>query len=411
MKQLTNKDVNIAPQLDKACGLDMHKEKIVGFISCKDGSEQELMEFGTFTCELHKVKDWLQSNQVEHCLMESTGIYWMSLYTILTEVGITVTVANPTHIKQIPKRKTDRKDARWLCTLLLHGLVRASFMPTSEQRVLRDFCRSRLFYTRQQNKTQNRLWKILESNNIKLRSVISSIRTKTAMDIIRLLAVGVTDKVLLANCSRGRAKNKRNDLMLALEGTLEQHHKMQLQMLLQDFDHVQKQINALEDIISDIISKHYAVAFECLDTITGIAHKSAQTILSEAGKDMSRFPTADHFTAWCGLAPGNNESAGKRHNTSVKKGNSYLKTSIVSAAWAAVRVKDSYWHALFERMRKRMKAQKAIVAVARRILKVVYKTLETLTPYQEKGVAHYFDLQAKFAAFKRAGQIWPSTNA
>jgi transposase len=116
MKQLTNKDVNITPQLDKACGLDMHKEKIVGFISCKDGSEQELMEFGTFTCELHKVKDWLQSNHVEYCLMESTGIYWMSLYTILTEVGITVTVANPTHIKQIPKRKTDRKDARWLCT-------------------------------------------------------------------------------------------------------------------------------------------------------------------------------------------------------------------------------------------------------------------------------------------------------
>lgn len=411
MKQQITTDVNILPQLDRACGLDMHKEKIVGFISNKDGSGQELKEFGTFTCELQKVKDWLQSNQVKDCLMESTGIYWMSLYTILTDVGISVTVANPTHIKQIPKRKTDRRDARWLCTLLLHGLVRASFMPTSEQRILRDFCRSRLFYTRQQNKTQNRLWKILESNNIKLRSVVSSIRTKTAMDIIRLLAAGVTDKTQLANCSRGKIKNKRDDLMLALEGTLEQHHKMQLQMLLQDFDHVQKQIDTLEDVIDDIISKHYSVAYECLDTITGIAHKSSQIILSEAGKDMSRFPTADHLTAWCGLAPGNNESAGKRQDTSIKKGNSYLKTAIISAAWAAVKVKDSYWRALFERMRKRMKAQKAIVAIARRILKVVYRTLDTLTHYKEKGVAYYHEMQEKAAAFRQAGKLWPSPNA
>lgn len=145
-----------------------------------------------------------------------------------------------------------------------------------------------------------------------------------------------------------------DDMMLALEGTLEQHHKMQLQMLLKDFDHVQKQIDALEDIINDIISKHYAVAFECLDIITGIAQKSAQIILSEAGKDMTWFPSADHFTSWCGIAPGNNESAGKRRETSVKKDNLYLKTAIITAAWAAVRVKDSYWRALFERLRKRM---------------------------------------------------------
>ncbi len=410
MQQQLIKDVNITPQLDKACGLDMHKDKIVGFISCNDGSQQEMKEFGTFTCELQKVKEWLQGHHVEHCLMESTGIYWMSLYSILTEAGITVTVANPMHIKQIPKRKTDRKDARWLCTLLLHGLVRASFMPVKEQRVLRDFCRSRLFYMRHQNKSQNRILKILESNNIKLRSVISSIRTKTAMEIIRLLASGVTDKVQLANCSKGKIRLKRANLMLALEGTLEPHHLMQLQMLLQDFDHVQKQLETLEGVINDIIAKHYSIAFECLDSITGIAGKSAQVILSEAGKDMTRFSTADHFTAWCGLAPGNNESAGKRRDTSVKQGNTYLKTAMVTAAWAAVRVKDSYWRVLFERLRKRMKVQKAIVAIARRMLKVVYKTLETLTIYKEKGIAHYVDLQAKSALFKRAGQIWPSTN-
>lgn len=175
MKEQHGTDVNIIPQLDKACGLDMHKDKIVGFISCKDGSGQELKEFGTFTCELKQVKAWLQGHHVEHCLMESTGIYWMSLYSILTEAGIHVTVANPTHIKQVPKRKTDHKDAKWLCTLLLNGLVRASFMPTAEQRILREHCRSRLFYMRQQNKTQNRLlkiWKVTISS-CALSSVVS----------------------------------------------------------------------------------------------------------------------------------------------------------------------------------------------------------------------------------------------
>jgi transposase len=238
MKQQTATSMDILPQLDKACGLDIHKDKIVGFIACKDGSGQELIEFGTFTCELQRLKEWLQVNQVEHCLMESTGIYWMSLYTILTNCGISVIVANPTHIKQIPKRKTDRKDARWLCMLLMHGLVRPSFMPTAEQRVLRDYCRSRLFYSRQQNKIQNRLWKILESNNIKLRSVISSINTKTAMSIIRLLSQGVTDKERLAECSLGRARKNKDNMLLALEGTLAAHHLTQLQMLLQDFDHI-----------------------------------------------------------------------------------------------------------------------------------------------------------------------------
>jgi transposase len=146
MKQPKVADMTILPQLDKACGLDIHKNKIVGFNAFKDGSGQELKEFGTFTCELQKIKEWLQANQVAHCLMESTGIYWMSLYSILTDSGISVIVANPTHIKQIPKRKTDRKDARWLCMLLMHGLVRASFMPTSsESRLVPRECRGNLF--------------------------------------------------------------------------------------------------------------------------------------------------------------------------------------------------------------------------------------------------------------------------
>jgi transposase len=308
----------------------------------------------------------------------------------------------------MPKRKTDRKDARWLCTLLLHDLVRASFVPDTEQRIFWDYCRNRLFYVWQHNRIRNRLLKVLESNNIKLRSVISSTHTKSAMDIIRLLATGVTDKEQLLKCARGKVLSKKERLTMALEGALQPSHHIQLQMLLDDFDHIQKQVDSLDNMITAIVSQHYAQAVECLDSISGIASRSAEIIISEAGKDMSRFPTADHFTAWCGIAPGNNESVGKRKNTAIKKGNSYLRVAIVGAAWAAVRMKDSYWRALFDRLRKRMKVQKAIVAVARRLLKVVYKTLDTLTIYKEKGIAHYLDLQTKAALYYRSMQTWPS---
>lgn len=329
----------------------------------------------------------------------------MSLYAILTDADIEVTVANPVHIKQIPKRKTDRKDAKWLCTLMLHSLVRASFIPDKEQLELRDYCRNCLFYNWQLTKIQNRMLKILEINNIKIRSVVSTIHTKTAMDIIRLLANGVTDRTALANCAKGTLISKKAELEIALEGTLQDYHIRQLQMLLSDHEHTKRQIEQLDQLITDIVSQHYAKAFECLDSISGIAERSAQVILSEAGNNMNRFPSADHFTSWCSVAPGNSESAGKRRHVAVKKGNNYLRAAIVSAAWAAVRMKDSYWRALFERMRKRMKTQKAIMAVARRLLKVVYNTLQTLTIYKEKGNAHFLDLQAKATQYFSARRL------
>src|SRR5882757_11553433 len=161
-----NYEVKLMPQLGKACGLDLHKDKIVGFISDKDGTKQDLQEYGTFTDDLFKVKEWLLENGIEHCLMESTGVYWLGLYNVLTAAGIHVVVANPQHIRQIPKRKTDRKDARWLCTLILNGLARESFVPDAIQQSLRELCRNRLFYTRGQTTTTNRIVKLLERANI-----------------------------------------------------------------------------------------------------------------------------------------------------------------------------------------------------------------------------------------------------
>ena len=388
-------EVRLLPQVTKACGLDMHKDKIVCFISNEDGSGQHLAEFGTFSKDLFEIRDLIVSHRVERCLMESTGVYWISLYSILTEAGVNTIVANPQHIKQVPKRKTDRKDARWLCTLALHGLARQSFVPGPTQQMLREMCRNRLFYKQAQTKVTNRMVKILERANIKLRSVVSSVNTQTAMGIIRSLASGNTDPEQLAACCKGSLKAKKELIKLAVAGIIDEGNKVILKMLLADHDHNQNQIVQLEQRIKALTASNYKGAVANLQTISGIGELSAQVIISEIGIDMSVFPTADHLTSWCGLAPGNNESAGKRRNTAVKKGNKYLRVAMISVAWGAVRAKDSYWKPLFEKLRKRMKPQKAIVAVARRLLKVIYKTLKEDKPYTEKGFEHFMEVQRK----------------
>ena len=227
-------EVSILPQIDKACGLDIHKDKIVCFISDKGGKEQHMEEFSTFTRDLLQLADCICRHGVRHCLMESTGIYWISLYHILREREIEVIVANPQHIKQIPKRKTDRKDAKWLCTLLLHGLVRNSFIPDGTQTELRDYCRQRLLCQQQQTTILNRIAKILETNNVKLKSVLSSLHTKTGISMIRLLSGGETDMSKLLACIQRRSKSKTELFRLALEGTLSRHHRYMMSMLMAD---------------------------------------------------------------------------------------------------------------------------------------------------------------------------------
>ena len=385
-------EVRILPQIDKACGLDMHKDKIVLFISDKEGKQQVLQEFGAFTKDLYAIRDLISQCEVKHTIMESTGVYWMSLYYVLTNSGINVVVANPAQVKQIPKRKTDRKDAKWLCTLLLNGLVRPSFIPDATQLTLRQYCRSRLRYTQMQSKTYNRIIKIIEINNIKIRSAISNLHTKTAMGIIRLLAAGETDIEKMIKCVKGRAKKKIPLMRLALKGTLQSHDILTMQMLLSDIDYGQQQIDKLDRLINEVMEQHYAQVQECLDSVSGIGIQSAQIILSEIGDNMKRFPSPDHLTAWCGVAPGNNESAGKRKSTATKKGNKYLRIAIIAAAWGAVRTKDSYWRGLFEHLKKRMQAMKAIVIIARKLLKVVYKIIDKKVEYTEKGIDHFLEV-------------------
>lgn len=391
----TPHEVRILPQIDKACGFDMHKDKIVLFISDKEGKHQQMIEKATFTDDLLWIRDLLIKEDVKHCVMESTGVYWMSLFDILHQSGINVVVANPQQVKQIPKRKTDRRDARWLCTLLLNGLVRPSFVPDAAQREIRDLCRYRTKRIHELNRLCNCIVKELEKCNIKIRSVVSSITTKTAMSLVGLLSEGETDIEKLKTVCHKRIRAKGVALDKALQGNLTSHARNMLKMHLEDYNYVQHRVEMLSTQIADLVAQRYAVVIEPLESISGIADTAVQIIVGEIGDDMSKFPTADHLTAWCGIAPGNHESADKRRNTGVKKGNKFLKTAMVAAAWAAVKMKNSYWRFLFEHLKKRMKAIKAIVVIARRLLKVVYKHIGSKKLYEEKGWQQFFELQQR----------------
>lgn len=397
----TPHEVRILPQIDKACGFDMHKDKIVLFISDKEGKGQQMIEKRTFTEDLYWIRDLLVNHEVKHCVMESTGVYWVSLYDVLSEAGIEVVVVNPQQVKQIPKRKTDRRDARWLCTLLLNGLVRPSFIPDAEQRQLRDLCRYRGKRIHELNRVANWMVKELEKSNIKIRSVLSSITSKTGLLLVQLLAAGETDAEKLKAVCHKRIRAKGEVLDKALKGNLTDHGRSMLRLHMEDYEYLQNKIKMLDDKIEELILKKYAAIIEPLQSISGIATTGVQIILSEIGDDMSKFPTADHLTAWCGVAPGNHESADKRRNTGVKKGNKYLKTAMVAAAWAAVKMKNSYWRFLFEHLKKRMKAIKAIVVIARRLLKVVYKHLQSKTLYEEKGWEQFLSLQQRHGHKKK----------
>lgn len=331
--------------------------------------------------------------------MESTGIYWIRLYHLLTEAGIEVTVANPMHIKQIPKRKTDKKDAKWMCMLLMNGLVRPSLIPESNRFELREYCRTRLRYTHQRSQALNRIVKLLERGNIKLRSVVSNIRIKSSMDIIRLLASGEEDIEKYKACCKGRLRGKIPLMEKALQGHLNNVDRTTIEMLLGDIDHFQRNLDQIEVKIERLVSQHYTQAVQLLGNISGIGVSSAQNIIGEIGDNMEKFATADKLTSWTGLAPGNHESGGKKKSTSTKKGNKYLRTVMVAVAWGAVRTKNSYWRCLFEQLKRRMKSQKVIIIIARRLLKVIYKTLKEKSIYQEGGIELFLQTQWKNRAF------------
>jgi transposase len=366
-------------------GLDVHKKSVVACVRRRaaDGQlTQESRRFGTMTADLLALADWLAEQGVRQVAMESTGVYWKPVFHLLEE-RFEVLLVNAQHIKRMPGRKTDQKDAEWIAQLLQHGLLAPSFVPPPPVRELRDLTRQRTQLVRDRATAANRLQKVLEDANIKLASVASDPLGVSGRAMIRALIAGRSDPADLAELARTRLRHKIPELREALRGRVTDHHRFQLEMLL-------KQIEGLEGLIEEYTARidaamgPFAEAEARLRTIPGIGAASAEVILAEIGADMSVFPSAGHLASWAGLCPGNHESGGKRQSGRTTKGSQWLRTALVQVAWAAVHTKATIFSVRYKRWAKRLGKKKALVAVAHKILVVIYTLLTSGTEYQER---------------------------
>ena len=386
---------------DKVAGLDVHKKLVVAAIIVKqeDGSWlEEKRNFGTMTADLLALSDWLILHGVTHVAMESTGECWKPVFNIL-ENNFEVLVVNAQHISKVPGRKTDQSDAQWIAELLQYGLLKASFIPPLGQRELRELTRYRSSFVRERATLVNRLQKVLESANIKLASVATNVMGISGRAMLEAVISGNATPDQMAELAKGRMREKRGQLAKALEGRVKAHHRFVLTELLCQIDSIDETIARFDQEIESYC-RPFEEAVKLLDTIPGVGRDAAEIIISEIGDDMSRFPTADHLASWAGVAPGNNESAGKRRSGKTTKGNRALRAALNQAAHAAARTKNTFLSAQYHRLAGRRGARKAVVAVAHSILVIAYHLIVRKEPYKELG-GDYFDKRNVEATTKR----------
>jgi len=374
------------------CGLDIHKKFVVACVMTTNAEGQvqkESRTFSTMTKDLLALLDWLQAAGCTHVAMESTGSYWRPVYNLL-EGQFTLLVGNAYHMKTVPGRKTDVKDAEWIADLLRHGLIRGSFIPAPAQRQLRDLTRYRTHLVEERARLTNRLQTVLEDANVKLASVVTDIRGVSARAILAALIAGETDPVVLAELARGRMRSKREVLAQAVVGRFTPHHAFLLTEHLSQLDYLEEAVERVSGEIAQRLADERA-AVELLDTIPGVGQRAAEIILAEIGTDMARFPSAKHLASWAGMCPGNKESGGKRLSGKTRKGNPWLRQVLIEVAHAASKTKDTYLSAQYRRLASRRGKQRALVALGHTILVMVYHILTRRAPYRELGPL-YFDV-------------------
>lgn len=385
-------------------GLDVHKKTVVAAIIVPDpkgGLHKETRTFGTMTSELLALSDWLMEQGVSHVAMESTGEYWKPVFNIL-ENNFEVLLVNAQHIKAVPGRKTDVKDAEWIAELLRHGLLKASFVPPLGQRELRELTRYRGTFVKERASLVNRLQKVLESANIKLASVATDITGVSGRAILQALLEGQSSPEQMAELAQGRMREKRELLAKALQGQVKSHHRFVLTELLCQIDGLDETIVRFDEQI-EAYCRPFEQVVQWLDTIPGVARQTAEVIVAEIGTDMNRFPSADHLASWAGVAPGNNESAGKRRSGKTTQGNHALGVALNHAANAASHTKNTYLSAQYHRLASRRGKKKAIVALEHSILIIAYHIIQRKEPYHELG-GDYFDKRRPEATAKRLVQ-------
>ncbi len=378
--------------LECCCGLDVHKESIVACLmkgSIGEGLKprSEIGEFGTQLKDLIALKEWLEENECHYVAMESTGIYWQPIYAVLEKSLVDdmhLLVVNARHMRNVPGKKTDMRDSEWIATLLRAGLLKGSFVPEHDIRDLRQFTRYRKALIRDITSQKNRIEKLLQSSGFRLSSFLSDIFGSSGLAIMhQLVQVGSISSQSLEGCLKGRARQKAAEILSSLNGTLSVPQRQLLAMQLAHLKDLQDNLQEVEDQIRDDFNK-YERPIQLLDSIPGIDLTAAYAILAEISSNLSSFPTAQHICAWAGLAPGNNQSAGKKKKQRVTQGNNYLKTILCEVAWVIASHKELYLSGWYWRLKQRTGAKRAIVALARKLLVIIYTMIKTDSLYDEQ---------------------------
>jgi transposase len=376
---------------ERCCGLDIHKQTVVACLVVPGPDGQPVAEtrtFGTMTDALLAMADWLVGAGCTHVAMESTGVYWKPIWNLL-EGQFALLLVNARHVKRVPGRKTDVKDAEWLADLLRHGLLTGSVVPDRAQRELQELTRYRTSLVQERAAEVNRLQKTLEGANIKLGDVAANVAGVSGRQMLAALVAGEEDPQTLAQMAHGRRREKRPQLERALAGRVGPHQRFLLAQQLAHLDFLEASIAQVSAEIGERL-RPFAAAQARLETIPGVGPRTAETVLAEVGADVRRFPTAKQFASWAGMCPGNDESAGKRRAGTTRKGRPALRSALVEAARAASRSKGTYLAAQYRRVAARRGSKRAAVAVGHSILVSVYHILTQDEPYRELG-ATYFD--------------------
>ncbi len=387
---------------ERCCGIDVHKQTVVACVIMPDvagKSHKETRTFGTMTGDLNALAQWLRTQGVTQVAMESTGVYWKPVYNLL-EGQFEILVVNPDHLKKISGRKTDVADAEWIADLLRHGLLKGSFIPSAQQRALRDLTRYRTTLTDERSREVNRVQKVLEDANLKLASVATDVMGVSGRAILNELLEGRTDPATLADLAKGRLREKRDLLEKALTGTLKPHHRFLLIQHLSHIDFLDEQLAKLDDEIAEQMRPFEAQVMRW-DQLPGINRRIAEVLIAEVGADLKQFPDAQHLASWAGLCPGNNASGGKRKSGRTRKGSVWLRRALVEAAHGAARSKTKYFAGLYHRLAGRRGKKRALVAVAHSLLVTGFHMITRQQDYKDLG-PNYFDERNKEAVKRRA---------
>lgn len=372
---------------ERCCGIDVHKRQIVACF--KEGEKAEIRRFGTYTHDLKEMTKWLCESQCQMVAMESTGPYWKPLFNIFEMSDLPAIVVNAAHMKALPGRKTDVSDAEWIADLLQHGLLRASFVPEREQRELRELTRYRKSRMEERAREINRLQKILEGANIKLASAVTDIMGLSAQKLLRLATCNESLTLeQVSSCMSSRMKTGPEEMLLALEGVVTDLQRELILEVLRVIEEQTRQIQRAEQLVEKYMDEQFKSAAVAISQLPGVGKISAQQIVAEIGINMDRFPTEHHLCSWAGICPGNNESAGKRHSGKTNKGNKMLKSTLIQCAVVAVKTKDSFFNAQYQRLASRRGKKRAIVAVAHSMLIAMYHVLKG-APFQDLGSSYY----------------------